>query len=210
MVEYELCSLCKLNFGNGRKHSYSKSHQNRVKVVLEKHRNRVKDVRFFLDNVRRGSGSVVPTTHWCYFCEAEVTDHGEFACYHTIVHLASSEHKHNVEDFFRKNRVSIDKRKLYVLSDEVCGNFVDTCERLLRGEKEKKQESTPSGQVVNVFGPLMVPRGVKKATVIGPRMPPVPPQSLKKRSFVSEQVIRHVSNLLLFYFGVRGLWNLPI
>ncbi|KAL1433894.1 hypothetical protein MTO96_012119 [Rhipicephalus appendiculatus] len=126
-MQYALCELCRVSHNIGKKHVYSKKHQQIVKNVLAKYLKKVHEAKQFLKkpevhDLLWEDGAKV----WCYFCAAEIEKHGRnvdealsVRCYNFLLHLATPAHEAACKSFFWKNKISKASVKLYVISSDV-------------------------------------------------------------------------------------------
>lgn len=126
-MQYTLCELCRVSHNVGRKHVYSKKHQEIVKNVLAKYLKKVNEAKQFLKtpevhDLLWEDGAKV----WCYFCTAEIEKHGRnvddalsVRSYNFLLHLATPAHEAACKSFFWKNKISKASVKLYVISSDI-------------------------------------------------------------------------------------------
>nr|XP_037279644.1 centrosomal AT-AC splicing factor-like [Rhipicephalus microplus] len=98
-MQYTLCELCRVSHNVGKKHVYSKKHQQIVRNVLAKFLKKVHEAKQFLKkpevhDLLWEDGAKV----WCYFCAAEIEKHGRnvdealsVRSYNFLLHLATAE-----------------------------------------------------------------------------------------------------------------------
>lgn len=126
-MQYTLCELCRVSHNVGKKHVYSKKHQQIVKNVLAKYLKKVHEAKQFLKkpevhDLLWEDGAKV----WCYFCAAEIEKHGRnvddalsVRSYNFLLHLATPAHEAACKSFFWKNKISKASVKLYVISSDI-------------------------------------------------------------------------------------------
>ncbi|CAG8533103.1 11966_t:CDS:2 [Ambispora leptoticha] len=118
-MPYEFCQVCKRNNGEGRRHFYTKSHQERLKKVLEDQQSNYRKYKIFLRDLTLVQDINKQPDFACLFCEVEVkpkpivsaetelgnVDESQFVCIHIFEHLATKQHHMNVNEWFKKNNV---------------------------------------------------------------------------------------------------------
>ncbi|XP_075548248.1 centrosomal AT-AC splicing factor-like [Dermacentor variabilis] len=122
-MQYTLCELCRVSHNVGKKHVYSRKHQEIVKNVLAKYLKKVNEAKQFLKkpevhDLLWEDGAKV----WCYFCTMEIEKHGRkvddalsVRSYNFLLHLATPAHEAACKSFFWKNKISKTSIKLYVI-----------------------------------------------------------------------------------------------
>lgn len=115
---FRFCSICKINHNLGRKHIFTNKHREKLREKLEKAKNRVNDVKFFIENVRKlQKGEESCNKFWCFFCHTEIREHGsQFVCESAIRHLASTEHLEKLKSHGTENGTENEKRSVFTVS----------------------------------------------------------------------------------------------
>ncbi|RUS15759.1 hypothetical protein BC937DRAFT_92028 [Endogone sp. FLAS-F59071] len=85
MGQPSFCILCKRNNEDGKRHRYTKAHQERVKNVLENQAEQFKKYKPFLFEVATLSSVAAQPVFWCTFCRVEVRPTGADVMAHTRV-----------------------------------------------------------------------------------------------------------------------------
>lgn len=126
-MQYTLCELCRVSHNVGKKHVYSKKHQEIVKNVLAKYLKKVNEAKQFLKkpevhDLLWEDGAKV----WCYFCTVEIEKHGRkvddalsVRSYNFLLHLATPAHEAACKSFFWKNKISKASVKLYIINSAI-------------------------------------------------------------------------------------------
>ncbi|CAG8656911.1 10611_t:CDS:2 [Ambispora gerdemannii] len=120
-MPYEFCKVCKRNNSEGRRHFYTKSHQERLKKVLEDQETNYRKYKIFLKDLTLVQDINKQPDFTCLFCGVEVkpkfivnaetatvklgNDESQFVCIHIFEHLATKQHHKNVGEWFKKNNV---------------------------------------------------------------------------------------------------------
>eukprot|EP00741_Cyanophora_paradoxa_P007098 tig00001086_g6869.t1 len=126
MPAYQLCTVCRRNHEEGKRHVYSKKHQQKLAKVLQNDLRRIDDIRFFLSTpAAKDASAKEASPFWCRFCEVEVKDGpSRFHCVRHIQHLASWEHNRRVWDFWREQNAPKDLREKFYLQKAAFDEFV--------------------------------------------------------------------------------------
>ncbi|XP_040063601.1 centrosomal AT-AC splicing factor isoform X1 [Ixodes scapularis] len=143
-IQFTLCDLCRVSHNVGKKHVYSKRHQEIVKNVLAKYLRKIVEAKQYLKapevhDLLWEDGAKV----WCYFCSTEVPKHERkvdaalsFRCHTFLLHLATPEHEAACKSFFWKNKINKSTIGRYLLDV----SDITRCESLLKVAEEKYLE----------------------------------------------------------------------
>ncbi|XP_077990479.1 centrosomal AT-AC splicing factor-like [Glandiceps talaboti] len=130
---FQFCEVCRRNHDQGRKHIYTKRHADRIKLILQKLKDKVKTAKAAL---REPSISSEQSLHsvkcWCYICSEEVPRHaGEnkniiFKEQGLIYHLASSSHLKKAVEFLWNNKLDKNQMNKFILTEEHCQKWKES------------------------------------------------------------------------------------
>lgn len=152
-MQYTLCELCRVSHNVGKKHVYSKKHQEIVKNVLAKFLKKVNEAKQFLKkpevhDLLWEDGAKV----WCYFCAQEVEKHGKKVetalsvhSHNFLLHLATPGHEAACKSFFWKNKVSKASVPLYIVSSAMLSKAeprIDAVEKAYLEKMERLHQKT--------------------------------------------------------------------
>ncbi|KAK0142336.1 Coiled-coil domain-containing protein 84 [Merluccius polli] len=124
------CAVCRQTFFCGKKHIFGKSHQSRLRVVILKFIEKVKEARRTIKRpqVERLDGTQQGGTFWCYCCgvetERNVTD-GNMVVLHggLLEHMATPEHKKNTQRFWWEYKADPKLRDKVLITTEDTERF---------------------------------------------------------------------------------------
>uniref|UniRef100_H3CAL0 Centrosomal AT-AC splicing factor n=1 Tax=Tetraodon nigroviridis TaxID=99883 RepID=H3CAL0_TETNG len=141
------CAVCRQTTFVGRGHIYGKSHQSRLRVVLLKFVEKVKEARRTLKKpkVEKFDFTEHKKTFWCYCCELEVernvTD-GNMTVLHggLIEHMATPEHRKNTHKFWWENKADPKSRDKFIFTEEESARFKTEVAEALESFVEKEDE----------------------------------------------------------------------
>lgn len=141
------CALCRQTTFGGKTHIFGKSHQSRLRVVLLKFLEKVKEARRTLKKpqVEKFDCTEHEKTFWCYCCGLEiqrnVTD-GNMTVLHggLLEHMASSDHRKNTHKFWWENKADPKIRDRFIVTEEETERFKAEVSRVLETFVEKEDE----------------------------------------------------------------------
>ncbi|XP_027335049.1 TITAN-like protein isoform X1 [Abrus precatorius] len=148
--EFEFCKACNINHNQGLRHKYFPNHKKSLSTFLSRFRNKLSDVRFFLN-------APIPLTpqlasrnrFWCVFCDQDINElSSSFACANAIRHLASADHVKNLKHFFWKYGGAVDQLDAFMVSDDDVAKWEKRC--LARNDEAVLPSA---GRRRTVFGP---------------------------------------------------------
>ncbi|KAM4615809.1 centrosomal AT-AC splicing factor [Polymixia lowei] len=141
------CSVCRQTFFSGKSHIFGRSHQSRLRVVLLKFLEKVKEARRTIKNpqVEKFDCTRHKRTFWCYCCglevERNVTDGNMTVMYGGLMeHMATPEHKTNTHKFWWDNKADPKLRDKVVFSEEETERFKAEVAKALDSFVEKEDE----------------------------------------------------------------------
>ncbi|RUS25768.1 hypothetical protein BC938DRAFT_471689 [Jimgerdemannia flammicorona] len=131
MGEYVFCALCKRNVDDGKRHPFTKTHQERVKEVLRNQSEQYAKYKHFLLDVATISSRTKQPDFYCTFCKVkvrptakEVMEHVRtFACLHIFEHMATAAHHERVDAWFKTNHGDFKLKKSHVISEKSIGKY---------------------------------------------------------------------------------------
>ncbi|XP_015192878.2 centrosomal AT-AC splicing factor [Lepisosteus oculatus] len=141
------CSVCKQTSFAGKGHMYAKTHQNKLKAVLSKFLDKVKEARRCLKSPRVEKFD--PTEHerhvWCYCCGQEVRRHvtnGNLTVLHggLLEHLASQEHRKSTNRFWWENKADLKLKEKFLVTEDETDRFKAEVAKALEAFEEKEDE----------------------------------------------------------------------
>ncbi|TSP36117.1 Coiled-coil domain-containing protein 84 [Bagarius yarrelli] len=119
------CALCRQTDFSGKGHIYGKSHQSKLKVVLVKFLEKVKEARRTLKcpKVEKFDASEHEIKFWCYCCETEVQRHvtnGRVAVLYAglLEHMSTQEHRKNTHAFWWKNKADQKHKEKFIITEQ--------------------------------------------------------------------------------------------
>ncbi|XP_058492266.1 coiled-coil domain-containing protein 84 [Solea solea] len=141
------CNICKQTTFNGKGHIFGKSHQSRLRVVLLKFIEKVKEARRTLKKpqVETFDCTQPKQTFWCYCCELEVernvTDGNVTVLYGGLLeHMATPEHRQNTHKFWWDNKADPKLRDKVIITKEETERFKVEVADVLESFEEKEDE----------------------------------------------------------------------
>ncbi|MBN3318016.1 CCD84 protein, partial [Atractosteus spatula] len=141
------CSVCKQTSFAGKGHMYAKTHQNKLKAVLSKFLDKVKEARRCLKSPRVEKFD--PTEYerhvWCYGCAQEVRKHvtnGNLTVLHggLLEHLASQEHRKSTNRFWWENKADLKLKEKFLVTEDEIDRFKAEVAKALEAFEEKEDE----------------------------------------------------------------------
>nr|KYP69554.1 Coiled-coil domain-containing protein 84 [Cajanus cajan] len=146
-AEYEFCKACNINHNQGLRHKYFPNHKKSLSTFLSRFRNKLSDVRFFLNApIPLDSQLASRNRIWCVFCDQDIEEHSSsFACANAIRHLSSAEHVKNLKHFFWKYGAAADQLDAFMVSDDDVAKWEKRC--------VARKDEASEGCRGKVFGP---------------------------------------------------------
>ncbi|KAF7200721.1 centrosomal AT-AC splicing factor isoform X2 [Nothobranchius furzeri] len=141
------CAICKQTTFSGKKHVFGKSHQSRLRVVLLKFTEKVKEARRTLKKpqVEKFDCTQHKQKIWCYCCEVEiernVTDDNMTVLYGGVIeHMATPEHKNKTHKFWWDNKADPKLKDKVLFTAEEAERFKAEVSEVLETFVEKEDE----------------------------------------------------------------------
>ncbi|XP_077456793.1 centrosomal AT-AC splicing factor isoform X2 [Stigmatopora argus] len=141
------CAICRQTSFNGKGHIFGKHHQSRLRLVLMKFIDKVKEARRTLKKpeVERFDCTEHKKTFWCFCCGLEVernVSDGKMTVLHggLLEHMATSEHRKNTHKFWWENKADPKLRDKVLITQEETGLFKSEVEKVLETYVEKEDE----------------------------------------------------------------------
>ncbi|KAM9811039.1 centrosomal AT-AC splicing factor [Neosynchiropus ocellatus] len=141
------CAICRQTSFNGKSHIFGKTHQSRLRVVLLKFFEKVKEARRTLKTPRVETFDV--TQHidkfWCYCCQLEVerniTDGNMTVVWGGLLeHMATPDHRKNTHKFWWENNAEPKLRDRVIFSEEEIEKFKTEVGHALKNFEEKEDD----------------------------------------------------------------------
>lgn len=141
------CAICRQTTFSGKGHIFGKNHQSRLRVVLLKFLEKVKEARRTLKKpqVEKFDGTHHTETFWCYCCgrevERNVTD-GDMTVLHggLLEHMTTPEHRKNTHKFWWENKADPKFRDKVIITEEETERFKAEVTKALESFVEKEDE----------------------------------------------------------------------
>ncbi|XP_053726834.1 coiled-coil domain-containing protein 84 [Synchiropus splendidus] len=139
------CAICRHTSFNGKSHIFSKTHQSKLRVVLLKFFEKVKEARRTLKTPLVETFDV--TQHmdkfWCYCCQLEVerniTDGNMTVIWGGLLeHMAKPDHRKNTHKFWWENNADPKLRDRVIFTEEEIEKFKTEVRRVLENFEEKE------------------------------------------------------------------------
>ncbi|XP_034548710.1 coiled-coil domain-containing protein 84 [Notolabrus celidotus] len=141
------CDICRQTTFDGKTHIFGKNHQSRLRVVLLKFLEKVKEARRTLKKpqVEKFDCTVHKQTFWCYCCglevERNVTDGNMTVLYGGLLeHMATQEHKKSTHKFWWDNKADPKLRDKFIITQEETDRFKAEVENALGSFVENEDE----------------------------------------------------------------------
>ncbi|CAG8509462.1 8294_t:CDS:2 [Acaulospora morrowiae] len=145
MSSYSFCAICKRNTCEGRRHLYTKLHQERLQKKLETQKKEYQKYKIFLKDVTFVHNINKQPDFWCIFCENEVkpflqpADERQIVCMHIFEHLVTKEHHSRVYKYLKDNNADRNIADQFVLRKNAIENFY---KRIHAKQRETETKST--------------------------------------------------------------------
>ncbi|XP_041792160.1 coiled-coil domain-containing protein 84 [Chelmon rostratus] len=141
------CAICRQTTFTGKGHIFGKSHQSRLRVVLLKFLEKVKEARRTLKKpqVEKFDCTQHKQTFWCYCCSLEVdrnvTDDNMTVLFGGLLeHMATPEHRKNTHKFWWDNKADPKLRDKVIITEEETERFKAEVAKALESFVEKEDE----------------------------------------------------------------------
>uniref|UniRef100_A0A8C5HME6 Coiled-coil domain containing 84 n=1 Tax=Gouania willdenowi TaxID=441366 RepID=A0A8C5HME6_GOUWI len=141
------CSVCRQTTFTGKGHIFGKSHQSRLRVVLLKFLEKVKEARRTLKKpeVEKFDPIKHNQTFWCYCCSCEiqrnVTDGNMTVLYGGLLeHMATADHRKNTHKFWWENKAHPKIRDKFIVAEEETEKFKAEVSKVLESFVEKEDD----------------------------------------------------------------------
>lgn len=141
------CAICRQTTFSGKSHIFGKSHQSRLRVVLLKFLEKIKEARRILKKPQVEKFDCTQHTQkfWCYCCELEVeknvTDGNVTVLYGGLLeHMATQEHRKNTHKFWWKNKADPKLKDKVMITEEETERFKAEVEKVFETFVEKEDE----------------------------------------------------------------------
>ncbi|XP_036380619.1 coiled-coil domain-containing protein 84 isoform X2 [Megalops cyprinoides] len=139
------CSVCRQTFFSGKKHIYGKSHQSKLKVILVKFLEKVKEARRTIRSPQVVKFSCIEhdRNFWCYCCGQEVQKHvssGNFTVMFggLLEHMATPEHRKMMNQFWWENKADPKLKEKFLITAEETERFKVEVAKALDGFEESE------------------------------------------------------------------------
>uniref|UniRef100_A0A8C2E9C5 Coiled-coil domain containing 84 n=1 Tax=Cyprinus carpio TaxID=7962 RepID=A0A8C2E9C5_CYPCA len=138
------CSICRKTDFSGKGHIYGKSHQSKLKVILVKFTEKVKEARRTIKNPQVEKYSPHhEEKFWCYCCALEVqkhvTDSNISVLYGGLLeHMSTPEHRTNTHKFWWDNKAEPKLRDKFIITEEETERFKSEVSKALEQFEEKE------------------------------------------------------------------------
>ncbi|XP_056600992.1 coiled-coil domain-containing protein 84 [Triplophysa dalaica] len=140
------CSICRKTDFTGKAHIYGKSHQCKLKVVLVKFLDKVKEARRNIKSPQVEKNSPEHDVNfWCYCCGLEVQKHvtdGNITVLHggLLEHMSTPEHRTNTHKFWWENKADPKLRDKFIIAEEETERFKSEVAKSLQQFEEKEDD----------------------------------------------------------------------
>ncbi|KAF7648248.1 hypothetical protein LDENG_00159880 [Lucifuga dentata] len=141
------CAICRQTTFSGKGHIFGKSHQSRLRVVLLKFLEKVKEARRTIKKpqLEKFDCTQQKQTFWCYCCGLEVgrniTDGNMTVLYGGLLeHMATPEHRKNTHKFWWENKADPKLRDKVIITEEETERFKAEVAKGLDTFVEKEDE----------------------------------------------------------------------
>ncbi|KAF0463400.1 coiled-coil domain-containing protein 84 [Gigaspora margarita] len=127
-MTYSFCTICKRNTCQGKRHLYTKFHQERLQRKLDKQKSEYQKYKIFIKNVTLAYDINKQPDFWCIFCEIEVkptfqSEERQIACEHIFNHIATKNHHSNVIKYFKEHNADRKLTREFILSKDDIEKF---------------------------------------------------------------------------------------
>lgn len=138
------CSVCGKTDFSGKGHIYGKSHQSKLKIILVKFTEKVKEARRTIKSPQvEKYGPHHDVKFWCYCCGLEVqkhvTDSNITVLYGGLLeHMSTQEHRKNTHKFWWDNKADAKLRDKFIITQEDTERFKSEVSKALEQFEEKE------------------------------------------------------------------------
>ncbi|XP_067293916.1 coiled-coil domain-containing protein 84 isoform X2 [Pseudorasbora parva] len=138
------CSICKKTDFSGKGHIHGKSHQSKLKVILVKFMEKVKEARRTIKNPQVEKYSPYhDEKFWCYCCALEVQKHVSDSNITVLYgglleHMSTPEHSRNTHKFWWDNKADPKLRDKFIITEEETERFKSEVSKALEQFEEKE------------------------------------------------------------------------
>lgn len=138
------CSICKKTDFSGKGHIHGKSHQSKLKVILVKFMEKVKEARRTIKNPQVEKYSPHhDDKFWCYCCAVEVQKHVSDSNITVLYgglleHMSTPEHRKNTHKFWWDNKADPKLRDKFIITEEETERFKSEVSKALEQFEEKE------------------------------------------------------------------------
>ncbi|XP_028664274.1 coiled-coil domain-containing protein 84 [Erpetoichthys calabaricus] len=141
------CQVCRQTFFEGKGHIYGKTHQERLKRILAKFYEKVKEARKTIKNpaVVKFDSTKHLVNMWCHCCQQELLKHttnNNVTVLHggLLEHMASAEHKKKTGAFWWECNADQKLKSKFLVSEEEIEKFKTEVAKALDSYEEKEDE----------------------------------------------------------------------
>ncbi|MBN3293346.1 CCD84 protein, partial [Polypterus senegalus] len=143
------CQVCRQTFFEGKGHIFGKTHQERLKRILAKFYEKVKEARKTIKNpaVVKYDGTKHLVNMWCHCCQQEVLKHmtnNNVTVLHggLLEHMASAEHKKKTGAFWWECNADQKLKSKFLVSEEEIENSAFSCGYIGQVVEEDTRDTT--------------------------------------------------------------------
>lgn len=141
------CAVCRQSTFNGKAHIFGKSHQSKLRLVLLRFLEKVKEARRTLKkpHVEKFDCTQHKQTFWCYCCgleiERNVTDDNMTVLHGGLLeHMNTPDHRKNTHKFWWENKADPKLRDKFIITEEETERFKAEVSKALESFVEKEDE----------------------------------------------------------------------
>uniref|UniRef100_A0AAY5KET9 Coiled-coil domain containing 84 n=1 Tax=Esox lucius TaxID=8010 RepID=A0AAY5KET9_ESOLU len=141
------CAICRQTSFSGKAHIFGKSHQSKLKVVLVKFLEKVKEARRTIKTpqVEKYDCTQHQRRFWCYCCgvevERDVTDGNLTVLFGGLLeHMATPEHRKGTHAFWWENKADPKLKGKFIVTEEESERFKTEVAKALESFEEKEDE----------------------------------------------------------------------
>nr|XP_055056362.1 coiled-coil domain-containing protein 84 [Misgurnus anguillicaudatus] len=138
------CAICRKTDFSGKGHIFGKSHQSKLKVVIVKFLEKVKEARRNIKNPRVEKNSPDHDAQfWCYCCGLEVQRHvtdSNITVLHAglLEHMSTPEHRINTHKFWWENKADPKLRDKFIITEDETERFKSEVAKALEQYEDKE------------------------------------------------------------------------
>ncbi|XP_007245331.3 coiled-coil domain-containing protein 84 isoform X1 [Astyanax mexicanus] len=139
------CEICRQTDFSGKGHIYGKSHQSKLKVVLVKFLEKVKEARRCIKRpqVEKFDAVEHEQKFWCYCCQQEIQKHvtdGRVTVLHgaLLEHMSTREHRTKTHAFWWKNKADPKLKEKFIITEEEAERLKEEVAKTLEQYEEKE------------------------------------------------------------------------